>query len=534
VRALPAETRLRAADRIRTLKDFALPPLDFFNTAPCKAHTDLEVGCRHCGIRFRKHQRVGIAWLYMRGKGLIADQVGSGKTPIAAGLLALCKQAGELEGGQRAVVVVRPSALGQWADELHRFLPDIPTVTATGSRRQRIDKYLSPWDILVTGYQMLVNDLDLLTNFPAGLLLVDDVDALRNPANRTAYAIKRLARPAPRVAVFTATPLQKKLHELHSILEPIGGMDIFGSRTAFARRYVREELVRVYNERAGRRVLVKQVTGYKNLDEFVTKVRPLTLRRTPDDIDDVDLPVIHPPHNIYLDLYPAQRKRYDELRNGVLRILKTKGAEIKRAAAVAQFNYGQQICDGLATLGEPDGPATSSKLDWIQDTVIDGDLADEKVVIYCHYQNTAAALMARLARAGVGHVVIWGREPDKAARQRAKNRFWDDPGCRVLVGTDAIEQSLNLQASRHLVCVDQILNAARMSQLAGRIRRDGSRYKTVYVHNLLTAGTQEAAYLDVLAREQAVADFVWGERSELYEALSPLMLLQLVGNSRKE
>jgi SNF2 family DNA or RNA helicase len=103
----------------------------------------------------------------------------------------------------------------------------------------------------------------------------------------------------------------------------------------------------------------------------------------------------------------------------------------------------------------------------------------------------------------------------------------------VLVGTAAIEQGLNLQIARHLICVDQIMNPARMQQLAGRIKRVGSAYKTVYVHNLLTLNTQEEGYLDLLMREQALADHIWSESNQLYEALSPLALLQLVGGTQK-
>lgn len=534
-RQLPDDKRQAAADRIRTMSDFALPALEWFNSAPCDRHASLDEGqaqippCRRCGIRLRKHQRVGAAWLYMRGRGLIADQVGTGKTAQAAGLTALLKQNGELDTG-RVIVVVRPSVLPQWHDELNRFLPRLSIAAATGTRQARINKYLVPWEILLVGYQMFVKDIDLLTNFPVTALVADDIDALRNRSNQTAYAIKRLARQAQRTVVLTGTPLQKRLHELHSILEVVGGLDILGSESSFRRRFVREEMVKLYNPRAGRMVNKREVIGYKNLDEFKAIVAPLVLRRTPADIDDVDLPVISP-HNVYLELHPAQRDRYEQLRRGVLRIIKAEGAKVKQAKAVAQFLYGAQICAGLATLGEPDGPGTSAKLDWVLNALT-GDLVDEKVVVFCQFTNTVQALMDRLANAEIGHGVIWGRQADKEIRRNTVRRFWDDPRCRVLVGTSAIEQGLNLQVSRHLINVDQLMNPARMQQLAGRIRRDGSAYKTVYVHNLLARGTQEEGYLDVLEREQALADHVWNESNQLYEALSPLALLQLIGRSR--
>lgn len=535
VRCLPTDTRLQVADKIRVLPDFDLPDLSWFNTAPCPAHSTLEHGqaqippCRQCGIRFRKHQRVGVAWLYMRGHGLIADQVGTGKTAQAAGLIAAMKQIGELDKA-RMVVVVRPSALPQWVKELRRFLPKLLITAATGTRAERVAGYCARWDVMVIGYQMLVRDQDIFGQFPIAGLVVDDVDPLRNAATQTSYAVNQLAQRSPRVVILNGTPLQKRLQELHSVLAPLGGLSVFGSATSFRRRYVREEFVRVYNPRAGRMVTTRNVVGYQRLDEFVAKVTPMTLRRTPAHIDDVELPVILP-HNVHLDLYPAQTKRYDECRRGVVQIIKDEGVLVKQAKAASILLYAAKICAGLNTLGETDGPGMSSKLDWVEQAIVDGDLSDEKVVVFAHFTDTVAALMARLTAARVGHAVIWGRDNRPASRAAAVARFWDDPTCRVFIGTEAIEQSLNLQVSRHLINIDQLMNPARMQQLAGRIRRDGSAWRSVYVHSLLTNATHEEDLLDTLAREQALADHVWGESNQLYEALSPLALLQLVGRS---
>lgn len=530
VRTVPIDKRHAAANQLRGQRDFAMPELTWFNSRPCPAHTSLEYGCRRCGIRLRKHQRVGAAWLYLRGRGMIADQVGTGKTAQAAGLLAILKQVGELDDG-RAVIIVRPSVLGQWVDELRRFLPQLTVVPATGTRKQRIDIYCHRWDILVVGFQMFVRDQDLITdNFPVTLLVADDIDALRNPTNSTAYAIKRLARRSRRSVVLTATPFHKQLPEMHSVLEVVGGLEVFGSATNFRRHYVREEHTQMWSRNAGRVVHTRQVVGYQNLDDFKEKVSPMCLRRTAADIDDVDLPTVIP-NTVWLDLLPAQRDRYESLRRGVLQIIKAEGATVKHAKAAAQFVYGQQICAGLATIGENDGPGTSVKLDWILDH-LDGDLSGEKIVIFAQFTNTIQALTGRLDAAGIGHATIWGRQPDKRLRAEALKRFWDDGNCRVLMGTSAIEQGLNLQVARHMVNIDQLMNPARMQQLAGRIRRVGSAYKSVYIHNLLTRNTQEEGYLDLLQREQALADHVWDEANALYEALSPLALLQLIGRHR--
>jgi SNF2 family DNA or RNA helicase len=523
---LPEEKRLALAKKIRSVKDINLPELKYFNSDPCSDHTEPNPLCQKCGIVFRKHQRVGVAWLSVGKKGLIADSVGTGKTIQAAGVMAVMKQAGEMEQG-RTLVICRPSAVDQWAAQLRRLLKDVNIIVGDGPKAKRTEKYLSEWNVCVMSYQMLINDLeqlDLAFDFHA--VFVDDVDPLRNGDTATAYAIKRITRKSTRVTELTGTPLQKRLMDLYNVLLPLGAREILGSPLTFERRYINRDTVTEVS--SGKMVTSNKIVGYRRLDEFKEKIAHLTLRRTADDIDDVDLPAIIP-SNIFLEPYRAQQIKYEELRQGVLRIIKAEGAQVKRATAIARFMYGAQICTGLAALGEPDGPGTSVKLDWLEDKLVDGDLSDEKTVVFINFKNSVRAMQARLDRAGVGYVTIWGESKSNKAKYEAQQRFWQDPNCRVLLGTTSIEQSLNLQISRHLVNVDMIMNPSRMEQLAGRIRRDGSAYKSVYVHNLLTAGTQEERYLPALQREQALIDHIWDSRSELFDALSPLELLTMVG-----
>lgn len=567
LQAVMGDPRRRAAlvEKIKSLPDIQLPALAYWNYSLCRKHRHGWVeefpslaeaefkgfsppaaqvqagppfkrtvtsrpapGCRSCGIHHRKHQRVGALWMFLKGRGLLADSVGTGKTIHGASLIALMKEAGELEKG-KAIVIPRAPALLQWARELNRMVPMVSTVTVSGmTRAQRMNAYASGWEVLVISPQMLINDLEVLSrNFNISLVLVDDVDSLRNPETKQSHAIRALAKESPRYMVMTGTPLQKRLHELYNVLEPMGAREVFGPPGSFKRRYVREEKQTIYDNHRGKKRIANKVVGYKNLEEFKTLVAPFALRRTAADIDDVDLPAVIA-NDVELELYPRQRAKYKELQGEVLHVAKADGtAQSKRLAAMSKLIYGAQICAGLASLGEPDEPETSVKMDWLLDKLT-GDLEGEKVVVFALYKNTIRALHKRMDDAGIKYVTVWGEEPDKAARQRAQDQFWEDPHTKVLLGTQAIEQSLNLQIARHLVNVDMIMNPARMEQLSGRIRRDGSAFKHVYVHNLLTMDTQEERYLPLLRREQSLINFVWDDSSELFAQLDPMQMLHLI------
>jgi SNF2 family DNA or RNA helicase len=529
---LPAQKRDALAKRIRTVKDINLPELQYFNSYPCGKHNEPDPLCQKCGIVFRKHQRVGVAWLFTAGKGLLADSVGTGKTIQAAGTTAVIKQAGELKDGSKILVVCRSPATDQWEAQLNRLLLDTKVIVGNGPRQKRIDKYMSAdWEVCVMSPQILINDLehlDLAFNFQA--VFIDDIDALRNNDTATAYAINRIARRSSYIYVLTGTPLQKRLNDLYNVLQPLGAREVLGSPVTFERRYIQKELIDEVSS-TGKIVTKRKVVGYQHLDEFKEKIAHLTLRRTANDINDVTLPAVIP-SNVFLEPYPSQIEKYNDLRQGVLRIIKAEGEEVKRATAVAKFLYGAQICGGLAVLGEDDRPRTSIKLDWVEEKLT-GDLSDEKVVIFINFRNGVSALQRRLDRHGISHVSITGANRKSSDRFAAQQKFWEDPSCRVLIGTTSIEQSLNLQIARHLINVDMIMNPSRMEQLAGRIRRDGSSHASVYVHNLLTVGTQEERYLPALEREQALIDHIWDSRSELFDALSPLALLQMIGGNTR-
>lgn len=573
-RSLPAPDRAVLALRAHDAYDIPLPPLGFWNYDPCAAHEVITPGCQHCGVLLRRHQRVGAAWLYLAGRGLLADSVGLGKTSQVVAVLAMMCETGEINDG-RVVIVARAAAVDQWKDEINRMVPALEVITASGddTPAQRVAKYLDPWHVCVISPQTLTparggkrsraGDIERLRNFPISTVIYDDADAMRNPSNRQAAAIKKLCQDAHRAYGLHGTPLQKRLVELWSFLEPLGGREAFGSLTQFRFEFVKQGAVYFYQSamvcpddhlspppnrrcrfrpegsgvecgkpchpdprhRKVRRTVAKDV-GIVNAEEFKRRVRPFVLRRLAADCDDVSLPAVQPVH-VWLDPTTQQRRRYEEIRQGVLRLLKEEGETVSHPAAMAKFTRAWQVCSGLASLDGHDSAGSSVKLDWCMDKIT-GDLEGEKAVVFINFTPNIKAMSERLTAAGVGHVLIWGPENSPRVRNERRIRFRDDPDCRVLLGTTSIEQSLNLQASRHMICVDTILNPARMGQLAGRVARIGSAYQTVYLHMILLRGTMEEGFLPLLEREQALADLVWDEQSELFETMTARQILELV------
>ena len=447
-------------------------------------------------------------------------------TNVALGLLALLKGRGELTG--RAIIVCQTPAVMQWWREASRFTPalHVEAIYSGLDRKSRIERYCRNWDVLVIGYHLLMKDIDMLEELKPSVVITDDVDPLLDHANRTHRAIVRLAEYANRVVIMNASSIQTRLQQLHASMVPMGGRQILGSLASFERKHLRFENTTLYG-RKGKKVTKRDFVGIKNMNDLRERIKPWVIRYTYDDLTDVKMPALMPPEDVWLDLHPLQRDRYEELRKGVLKVITEEGTQIKHAKALAMFTYGSMIASGLPALGEADGPQASVKLDWLMDKIL-GEWSDRKIVVFIKNKGLVEAFQQRLEAAGVGYGTVWGRERDPMIREAEKDRFWKDPNCRVFMGTSAIERSLNLHVANIVVNVDVVLNPERMKQILGRVRRAGSAHDHVFVFTLLCVDTQEEGYLDVLRRREAVNAAVWGEQQEMFAALSALELLTLI------
>jgi SNF2 family DNA or RNA helicase len=545
---------MQAAMVIKGLGDVQpWPPLKWFNTEPCARHAPRrEPLCRRCGIEPRRHQRVGSAFLQLGMQELLSDTMGSGKTAQVLMVLAMCKETGELSLDNRCVIICRAAAIHDpWADELARLTPGLNVFVADGIPAERAAGYAGDWEVAVVSDRTFGpaegskrsrdGDVAWLTRYPVGILVYDDIDAMRNHRTRTYRAVMDLAGQCSRVIGVHATPLQKQLTELWCFLAPVGGQRRLGTLTRCRQRFVTRKGLWINvpdsSDPTGRRTRRRKIwidNGITDdpdrIEEFREAIAPLVLRRTAADFDDVGLPLIQP-DPVRLELLPEQQARYEELRQGVLRRLTTAGETITQAQAAAAFTYARQITSGLAAVDVGTASDVSVKLDWTM-RALTGDLADEKVVCFVYFKPNVAALSRRLDAARIGHVLMWSDETDKRERHRRLTAFREDPATRVLVGTTTIEASLNLQIARHLIAVDAIWNPARMAQLIGRIAREGSPFGMVFLHLLLAVGTQDDGLLPLLRREQAVADVVWDEASPIEWSISPRRLMNLIARGQ--
>ena len=374
----------------------------------------------------------------------------------------------------------------------------------------------------------------IMINSPEHLYITDSYIVTHN----CHQAITELSEDLDRVVVSNASSVGTDLIQLHSSMKPIGGKYIWGPKAAFEDNFIQKEWERikvgttVTTDAQGRRVSKpkyvskSKVRGVRNSQLLRETLDPWYIRYTYDDISDVAMPEVAPVTTVWLQMHPEQRKKYQELRSGVLKMLKDGAEEVKEVNALAAFVYGGQICAGLPVLGEDDGPGKSVKFDWFCDKMRQ-DWSNEKVICFVRNKKAIAALKARLDKMGIGCAEVTGNKVGDE-RQAEITRFWEDENCRVIFCSAAGVRSLNLQCAR-IVCFLDIpsLNPESVHQAVGRARRAGG-HDRVYPFFVMCEDTQEDKYEEVLQQRETISRWVWESEDHLLPKMSAREILKLI------
>ena len=179
------------------------------------------------GGKMREYQLEGLEWLkslWMNGLcGILADEMGLGKTIQAISMIAFFK---EKNIGGPFLIAAPLSTLQNWINEFKFWTPSINTLLYHGSKDEREQmrrknlkdarskKYDFP--IVVTSYEIIMNDKKFLANYQWRYIIVDEGHRLKNMNSKLIREL--LTYNSANRLLITGTPLQNNITELWSLL----------------------------------------------------------------------------------------------------------------------------------------------------------------------------------------------------------------------------------------------------------------------------------------------------------------------------
>jgi hypothetical protein len=461
----------------------------------------------------RSYQADALGWLQFLDTtslgGCLALDMGLGKTPtILAHLVSSPIDAPTL-------VIAPPAVVGNWAAEAERFTPGLSVVVHHGASRAEADEIadeVARADVIITTYGTAVRDIESLERIEWGRVVLDEAQAIKNPANDTAQQLRRL-NASSRLAL-TGTPIENGLGDLWAILD-FTNPGLVGPRPHFiAQLSATGENGRDQGERALR--ALNGILVFRR-----TKSEPAIAAELPDRIDELDRCSMTPEQ---IGLYQAV---LDSLVTGVST---ESGADNRNGAVLAAITALKQICNHPVAYRNDGGPleGRSGKLARLEEIIEQVYAADERALVFTHFAEWGQKLADHLSKRFGVSVGCYHGGLSRGARDQLVTEFQalDGPGTLVL-SLKAGGTGLNLTNANHVVLYDRWWNPAVEDQARDRAWRIGQT-KTVIAHRLVCPGTVDERVEEVVAGKRHIADLVLPKSSSLGD-LDPNQLQAALG-----
>jgi superfamily II DNA or RNA helicase len=442
----------------------------------------------------RPYQQDGVRWLFTLSRlglgGCLADDMGLGKTIQVLALLLLFARDRVMPGPH--LLVAPASLLANWKAEAERFAPSLrvlvahPSAMARDALQSLRPEDLAQNDLVVVSYGS-VHRFPWLAEARWGLVVLDEAQAVKNPAAKAARAVKAL-RSRVRLAL-TGTPVENRAGDLWSIFDFVNP-GLLGSAKeygAYLKRAAAADAMPASDGEA-------RPSRYGALRELV---RPYLLRRLKTDPAVIsDLPE-KTEVKTFCALTKAQAALYADTVESLARELASvsPGADpMRRRGVVLSYLLRlKQICNHPSHwLGDgewrPDASGKFARLAELAEVI---GSRQEKALVFTQFKEVTAPLSRFLSTAfGRPGLVLHG---GTKVRERAElvKRFQEDETIPFFVlSLRAGGTGLNLTAASHVVHFDRWWNPAVESQATDRAFRIGQK-RGVLVHKLVCRGTVE-------------------------------------------
>jgi len=382
---------------------------------------------------------------------LLADDVGLGKTTVAALVAWIIASAGE----RRGVRILAPNdvMVRRWYDELlsHvKLLQECAPALAVQENRvkaRRVDR-LSAGSIQVVKHSYAASDFNLACD----LLIVDEAHRAKGENTAFSNALRRQKKYARRVLILTATPFSIRLDELQRMLTLVGGEAAHKPVHAFSR--VIEDL---YDGNTAREPKIVAERLAKKAQVAIDMLSPFVIRHGIDDLHDEqsafgyckDWPIDIPSANakeleamIRMDRALRVQNKHDSEESKITndprfhvgwrhldherKRLKKKVVNFIEPTKAVVENHLTAIKRLLKNVG------THSKMKAISREVESTINKGEKVILFCHHHATAQELTvhlnSELPKVPVSrspHQDVWRSAWDEVLAPASKERHED-------------------------------------------------------------------------------------------------------------
>ena len=402
----------------------------------------------------RVYQAFGARFALQRGRAVLGDEMGTGKT-----LQAIAAMAHLAATGRSHFLVICPgTVLVNWEREIATHSALVPHTVHGTARADALRAWIDRGGIAVTTFET-ARRLDVPESVRVGMLVVDEAHYVKNPETQRSKLVRAWTERVERVLFLSGTPMENRPDEFRNLVG-----------------YLRDDVARQ----------VTGLAGAGGAKAFRRAVAPVYLRRNQEDV----LPEL--PEQIQIDDWVefggTERSAYRQA------VLARAFGPMRQAAYTA------------------DEPARCAKPLRLREIVRESCEDGRKVVVFSFYRDVLDLarrdLEEHLAQRAIAAGVFGplnGSVPVHA-RQSLVDAFTTAPAPAVLIAQiDIGGTGLNLQAASVVVLCEPQLKPSTEQQAIARAHRMG-QVRRVTVHRLLATESVDERLLEMLERKEALFD----------------------------
>ncbi|TRM59955.1 hypothetical protein BD626DRAFT_572350 [Schizophyllum amplum] len=540
----------------------------------------------------RKYQQDGVNWLAFLAKyqlhGILCDDMGLGKT-----LQSICILASKhFERAERhrqtqapdavhlpSLIVCPPTLTGHWYYEILKYVENLRPVLYTGNarERQKILGKIKSYDVVITSYEVVRNDITSIGNTQWLYCILDEGHVIKNAKTKLTKAVKSLN--SQHRLILSGTPIQNNVLELWSLFDFLMP-GFLGTESSF-------------NERFGKPILSNRDGKSKNgeaaalaLEALHKQVLPFLLRRLKEDVlHDLPPKIIQ---DYYCELSELQKNMYDDFsKSRALASAEGAVAAAQSAQKVEQqhifqsLQYLRKLCNHPALVLKNDQEAIAANLnrlglktnDGLKDIqhapkllalrqlltdcgigvtttaadsgkseLIDagpestGAFSQHRVLIFCQMKQMLDIIETDLFKQHMPSVTYMRLDggTDASKRHAIVQTFNADPSIDCLLLTTHVGGlGLTLTGADTVIFVEHDWNPMKDLQAMDRAHRIGQK-KVVNVYRLVTKGTLEEKIMGLQRFKLNIANSVVTQQNSGLASMDTDLVLDLFKRTTEE
>ncbi len=438
----------------------------------------------------------------LRGRAILADEVGLGKTVEAMMILREYQVRGMV---RRALVLVPAPLVGQWAGELEQKAGITPRTTDDAAVRTDPESFWQAPGVVVASLALArgAKHAPAVLAAPWDLVIVDEAHHIKN---RTTLGYKLVSEVKRRfLLLVTATPVENDLEEIYNLVTLLRPGQ-FASPAAFRQRFIDPKDPTRPKDKVALRgllgeVMVRNTRAQSGLALPPRFVSTVTVDSSAEEKALYEAVVTfvrahHADHGLALAasaLLLEAGSSPRAVRATLDKMLAKRGRTTDVHAELTKLSEMARAVEGTRKVGALLQIVATRR---------------EPVLVFTRFRETMTEVVEAVNHAGVTALAFHGGLGE-GERREVLERFRAG-GAVVMVATAAGSEGHNLQSCAVLVNFDLPWNPMAIEQRIGRLHRMGQT-RDVHVYNLCAKGTIEERVLDVLDRRVQLFQLVVGE-----------------------